>query len=122
MLQIPETVALVGHTGSGKSSIINVLMRFYEFYEGQILIDDRDIRDFPMTELREKMGLVLQDAFMFYGDIAGNIRLLNPDITDEQIKQARNLFRRINLFTRYPIPIMRKSLNEERVILADNVN
>lgn len=83
-----ETVALVGHTGSGKSSIINVLMRFYEFYEGQILIDDRDIRDFPMTELREKMGLVLQDAFMFYGDIAGNIRLLNPTITDEQIKQA----------------------------------
>lgn len=83
-----ETVALVGHTGSGKSSIINVLMRFYEFYEGQILIDDRDIRDFPMTELREKMGLVLQDAFMFYGDIAGNIRLLNPNITDEQIKQA----------------------------------
>ncbi|EGO9064406.1 ABC transporter ATP-binding protein [Enterococcus faecalis] len=81
-----ETVALVGHTGSGKSSIINVLMRFYEFYEGQILIDDRDIRDFPMTELREKMGLVLQDAFMFYGDIAGNIRLLNPNITDEQIK------------------------------------
>ena len=79
-----ETVALVGHTGSGKSSIINVLMRFYEFYEGQILIDDRDIRDFPMTELREKMGLVLQDAFMFYGDI----RLLNPTITDEQIKQA----------------------------------
>ena len=75
-----ETVALVGHTGSGKSSIINVLMRFYEFYEGQILIDDRDICDFPMTELR--------DAFMFYGDIAGNIRLLNPDITDEQIKQA----------------------------------
>jgi len=83
-----ETVALVGHTGSGKSSIINVLMRFYEFYEGQILIDDRDICDFPMTELREKMGLVLQDAFMFYGDIAGNIRLLNPNITDEQIKQA----------------------------------
>ena len=83
-----ETVALVGHTGSGKSSIINVLMRFYEFYEGQILIDDIDIRDFSMEELREKMGLVLQDAFMFYGDIARNIRLLNHDITDQQIIDA----------------------------------
>lgn len=83
-----ETVALVGHTGSGKSSIINVLMRFYEFYEGEILIDDRDIREFPLTELRSKLGLVLQDAFMFFGDISGNIRMLNPEITDEEIKEA----------------------------------
>lgn len=83
-----ETVALIGHTGSGKSSIINVLMRFYEFYEGQVLIDDRDIRDYSLNELRKKMGLVLQDSFMFYGDIAGNIRMLNPDITDEQIEAA----------------------------------
>ncbi|MGY3766569.1 ABC transporter ATP-binding protein [Vagococcus vulneris] len=83
-----ETVALVGHTGSGKSSIINVLMRFYEFYDGQILIDDCDIKDFPITELREKLGLVLQDAFMFYGDISSNIRLLNENITDEQIIEA----------------------------------
>lgn len=83
-----ETVALVGHTGSGKSSIINVLMRFYEFSEGKILIDDKDIREYPISELRQKMGLVLQDAFMFYGDIADNIRLLNKDITDEEIKAA----------------------------------
>ncbi|MEI5992949.1 ABC transporter ATP-binding protein [Candidatus Enterococcus mansonii] len=83
-----ETVALIGHTGSGKSSIINVLLRFYEFYEGEILIDDRDIREYPLPELRKKLGLVLQDAFMFYGDIAGNIRMLNPEITDEQIKKA----------------------------------
>ena len=61
-----ETVALVGHTGSGKSSIINVLMRFYEFYEGQILIDDHDIREYPMEELRKKMGLVLQDASSYH--------------------------------------------------------
>lgn len=83
-----ETVALVGHTGSGKSSIINVLMRFYEFYDGEILIDDVNIKDYPMEELREKMGLVLQDAFMFYGDIASNIRLLNTSITDEQVIKA----------------------------------
>lgn len=83
-----ETVALVGHTGSGKSSIINVLMRFYEFYEGEILIDDRDIREYPLPELRKKLGLVLQDAFMFYGDISGNIRMLNPEISDQQIREA----------------------------------
>ncbi|MUO33635.1 ABC transporter ATP-binding protein [Enterococcus gallinarum] len=83
-----ETVALVGHTGSGKSSIINVLMRFYEFGEGQILIDDHDIRDFTIEELRKKVGLVLQDAFMFYGDISDNIRLLNPEISEEQIRAA----------------------------------
>lgn len=83
-----ETVALVGHTGSGKSSIINVMMRFYEFYEGEILIDDRDIRDYSIAELRRKMGLVLQDAFMFYGDIKGNIRMLDPTITDAEIREA----------------------------------
>ena len=63
-------------------------MRFYEFGEGQILIDDQDIRDFTMEELRKKVGLVLQDAFMFYGDIADNIRLLNQDIDEEQIEKA----------------------------------
>lgn len=83
-----QTVALVGHTGSGKSSIINVLMRFYEFEEGQILIDGRDIRDYTYKELREKIGLVLQDPFMFYGTIADNIRLLNPNITDEEMIHA----------------------------------
>ena len=83
-----QTVALVGHTGSGKSSIINVLMRFYEFEEGQILIDGRDIRDYTYKELRDKIGLVLQDPFMFYGTIADNIRLLNPDITDEEMINA----------------------------------
>ncbi|MGO2082514.1 MAG: ABC transporter ATP-binding protein, partial [Vagococcus sp.] len=72
----------------GKSSIINVLMRFYEFGRGQILIDDVDIRDYSIEELRKKIGLVLQDAFMFYGDIASNIRLRNETITDEEVIDA----------------------------------
>ncbi len=83
-----ETIALVGHTGSGKSSIINLLMRFYEFQEGTILIDDQDIRSFPRRELQGKIGLVLQDAFMFYGTIEENIRLFNQSISDQEVLAA----------------------------------
>ena len=83
-----ETIALVGHTGSGKSSIINVMMRFYEFYDGEVLIDGKSIKDYPITELRSKIGLVLQDPFMFYGSIADNVRLKNKKITCEEIQDA----------------------------------
>lgn len=83
-----ETVALVGHTGSGKSSIINLLMRFYEYNRGDILIDGESIRNFSKQELREKMGLVLQDPFLFYGTIKDNIRLHNKAIRDEQVEEA----------------------------------
>lgn len=83
-----ETVALVGHTGSGKSSIINLLMRFYEFEKGDILIDGQSIRHFSKDELREKMGLVLQDSFLFYGTVRDNITLHNHHLTDEQVEEA----------------------------------
>lgn len=83
-----ETVALVGHTGSGKSSIINLLMRFYEFERGDILVDNHSIKNFRMNELRRKIGLVLQDPFLFYGTINDNIRLHNNSITDDQIVEA----------------------------------
>lgn len=83
-----ETVALVGHTGSGKSSIINVLSRFYEFQEGEVLIDGHSLRDYPIEELRQDIGLVLQDSFMFYGTIKDNIRLLDDSISDREIVEA----------------------------------
>jgi len=83
-----QTVALVGQTGSGKTSTINVLMRFYEFQSGEVLIDDRDIRDYPAKELRQKLGLVLQEPFMFYGDIKSNIRMFDDTISDEQVEAA----------------------------------
>ncbi len=83
-----ETVALVGHTGSGKSSIINLMMRFYEYEQGEILIDGESIRQYTKPELREKMGLVLQDPFLFYGTVKDNIRLHNQDMTDEQVMEA----------------------------------
>lgn len=83
-----QTVALVGHTGSGKSSIINLLMRFYDQYEGEILIDGTPLQTFQDEELRKKMGLVLQDPFLFVGNIKQNIKLFNDEITDEDIDQA----------------------------------
>lgn len=83
-----ETLGIVGHTGSGKSSIINVMMRFYEFYQGEVLIDGVDIKKYPKKELRQKLGLVLQEPFMFYGDINSNVRLYNQNITDDEIKAA----------------------------------
>lgn len=83
-----ETLAFVGHTGSGKSSIINVFMRFYEFTEGQVLIDDQDIRSYSKEELRKKIGLVLQDSFIFVASVTDNIKMMNPQITDQAAKEA----------------------------------
>lgn len=83
-----ETVALVGHTGSGKSSIMNLLLGFYEPGGGTISIDGRDITTMPKQELRKHMGIVLQDPFLFAGDIKFNVSLYNPEITIEQVQQA----------------------------------
>lgn len=82
-----ETIAFVGHTGSGKSSIINVLMRFYEFQSGRVLLDGVDIRDYSQEELRENIGLVLQDPFLYHGTIKSNIAMYQ-DISDEQVQAA----------------------------------
>ncbi|KAB7663583.1 ABC transporter ATP-binding protein [Bacillus sp. B1-b2] len=83
-----ETVALVGHTGSGKSSIINILMRFYDFHQGEILIDGKSLKSFSKKELREHLGLVLQDPFLFYGTIEENIRLYDQTKGIEDVKKA----------------------------------
>lgn len=82
-----ETIALVGQTGSGKSSIINLLMRFYEFNRGQIKIDNQSIKEIKDSDLREKMGLVLQDSFMFYGNVRDNITMYG-DFTDQEVRKA----------------------------------
>lgn len=82
-----ETIAFVGSTGSGKSSIINVFMRFYEFQEGQVLIDGIDIRRYSQEALRQSIGLVLQDPFLYHGTIASNIRMYQ-DISNQEVKAA----------------------------------
>ena len=83
-----QTIAFVGHTGSGKSSIINLFMRFYEFDRGQILIDGQDIKDYSQEALRKSIGLVLQEPFLYHGTIASNIRMYHEELTDEEIRQA----------------------------------
>jgi ATP-binding cassette subfamily B multidrug efflux pump len=82
-----QTVALVGHTGAGKTTIVSLLMRFYDPQRGRILVNGADIRDMPVEELRGLIGYVQQDIFLFAGDIATNIRLSNP-LTDEEVEGA----------------------------------
>ncbi|WP_232697976.1 ABC transporter ATP-binding protein [Brevibacillus daliensis] len=83
-----QTVALVGHTGSGKSSIMNVLFRFYDYQKGTITIDGTNILDWPKQHLRQHMGIVLQDPFLFTGTIASNVNLDNPSISRETVEKA----------------------------------
>ncbi len=83
-----ETVAIVGHTGAGKTTIISLLMRFYDVQKGAIRIDGVDIKEMNLPDLRRRFGIVLQDPFLFTGTIEGNIRLGSKWITDEQVAQA----------------------------------
>ena len=83
-----ETIAFVGPTGSGKSSIINLFLRFYEFEKGRILIDGRDIRDYSQAELRRNIGLVLQDPFLYHGTIASNIRMYQENLSQAEVEEA----------------------------------
>ena len=83
-----ETIALVGHTGSGKSSIMNLLFRFYDYQDGAIRIDGKELKDIPHQTLREHMGIVLQDPYLFTGTILSNITLDDPKITREVAEKA----------------------------------
>ncbi|MUG47482.1 ABC transporter ATP-binding protein [Paenibacillus woosongensis] len=83
-----QSIALVGHTGSGKSTIINLLSRFYDTTEGAVRIDGHDIRDVTVQSLRSQIGIVLQDTFIFSGSIRDNIRFGRLDATDEEVEAA----------------------------------
>ncbi|MCO5475604.1 ATP-binding cassette, subfamily B, multidrug efflux pump [Enterococcus sp. AZ091] len=97
-----ETVALVGHTGSGKSSILNLLFRFYDPQAGTITIDDQVIEAFDRHSVRRSMAIVMQDPYLFTGTIASNIGMNDPSITEEMILSALEQVGAGYLLTRYP--------------------
>ena len=86
-----QQVAIVGATGAGKTTIINALLRFYDIQQGGIFIDGIDIRDLRLAELRRRVGLVLQDVFLFSGSIAHNLTLEDPEITEADMRRAAEL-------------------------------
>jgi ATP-binding cassette subfamily B protein len=83
-----QTIAIVGPTGAGKTTLVNLIMRFYDLDAGRITLDGRDIASFPRDELRAEIGMVLQDTWLFGGTIRDNLRYGNPNATDEQIYEA----------------------------------
>ena len=92
LVQPGETLALVGHTGAGKSSIAKLIARFYEYQEGQLLIDGHDIRTFDLAQYRKQLGIVSQVPFLFSGTVADNIRYAAPDVSeDEIVSMARKI-------------------------------
>ncbi len=97
-----QTVALVGATGAGKSSTINLISRFYDVNQGRILLDGVDIRQYELYFLRRRIGIVLQDVFLFSGSIMDNIRLGNEEITLEQVQKAAELVGALPFIERLP--------------------
>src|SRR5689334_7885794 len=97
-----QSIALVGHTGSGKTTITNLLMRFYDLQKGRILLDGVDVRDWELQSLRENFAVVLQDVFLFTGTVESNIRLGREDISDERIRWAATEVRADNFIRRLP--------------------
>jgi ABC-type multidrug transport system fused ATPase/permease subunit len=97
-----QTVALVGPTGAGKTSIVSLLMRFYDVVKGSISLDGRDIRQVTHDSLREQMGLVLQDTFLFSGTVMDNIRYGRLDATDEEVFEAARLANADSFIARLP--------------------
>lgn len=89
-IQPGENIALVGHTGAGKSSIARLIARFYEFQQGKLLIDDTDIRTFNLHQYRHQLGIVSQSPFLFSGTVAENIRYANENTSDKEIYQLAN--------------------------------
>jgi len=97
-----QTAAFVGATGAGKTTIMSLLTRFYDIQKGQILIDGRDIRELSKEELRRNIGLVMQDVFLFSGNIRENIRLYNPEISEERIEEVARYVNAHHFIERLP--------------------
>ena len=102
LIEPGETMAIVGHTGSGKTSIISILNRLYPVQKGRILIDDRPIESYKLDTLRANIGVVLQDVFLFSGSILDNITLRNKEISFERVVRAAKLIGMHDFILRLP--------------------
>ncbi|WP_430604791.1 multidrug efflux ABC transporter subunit EfrA [Enterococcus sp. DIV0125] len=97
-----ETVAFIGSTGSGKSTLIQLIPRFYDVSEGEVLIDGVDVRDYRLSTLRDKIGFIPQKALLFTGTIAENLRYGKEDATDEEMKEAADIAQATDFISRKP--------------------
>ena len=101
-IQPGEMIGLVGHSGAGKTTMINLVCRFYDVTEGALLVDGVDIRSYPIAEYRSHIGIVLQEPFLFYGTIAENIAYGRPDAPREEIVAAARAARAHEFILRLP--------------------
>jgi ATP-binding cassette subfamily B multidrug efflux pump len=97
-----ETVAVLGATGAGKSSLVHLIPRFYDVYGGRVTLDGRDVRDLPLSQLRAHVGVALQEAVLFSGTIRDNIRYGRPDASDEQVVAAAQAAQAHEFITSFP--------------------
>ena len=97
-----ETVAVVGHTGAGKTTLTNLLLRFYDVQEGAVCFDGIDVRELSLRDLRKNFAIVLQDPYLFSGTIAGNIRLGTPGISDQQVRDAVRRVKMLDFIESFP--------------------
>jgi ATP-binding cassette subfamily B protein len=109
-----ETLALVGHTGAGKSSIAKLIARFYEFQGGRLLVDALDIRTFDLPQYRRQLGIVSQVPFLFSGTVADNIRYAVPEVTDDHM-----LAMRLSMGQRQLVALMRVLVQRPAIFILD---
>ncbi len=97
-----ETIGIVGHTGAGKSTIVNLIMRLYDVTEGAVLVDGNNVKDLPMSFIRDNIAIVSQETYLFRGSIADNIRYAAPDATDEEVVEAAKAAGAHDFIVKYP--------------------